>query len=205
MAAGPDQSVLFKSVTEHPEPISAEIKGNLPCWLNGTLIRDGPGKFEYDKTSYNHWFDGQALLHRFHIQDGHVTYSNRFVRSQCYVDSLKHGKSNHLEFGTFIPPDPCQDIFARFFWRYFGKEVPLDNTNVNVFMMKNKTYATTESNIIFEIDRKTLNTLKNVDISKEFPGNQTKITFKICFSLCSFFYFAILYKLKTDELVRKPK
>ena len=32
-------------------------------------------------------------------------------------------------------------------------------------------YATTESNLIFEIDPNTLDTLKKVDITKEFPGN----------------------------------
>jgi len=173
LTAGQDQSPLFRSVKERPEPISADVKGNLPSWLNGTLIRNGPGRFEYGNTSYNHWFDGQALLHRFHIQDGQVTYSNKFVRSECYADSLKHGKANHLEFGTFIPPDPCQSIFARFFSRYFGKEVPMDNTNVNVYMMKDKKYATSESNFIFEIDSETLDILKKVDFTKEFPGGVT--------------------------------
>lgn len=171
---GLDQSRLFQSVDERPEPVSAKVKGNLPSWLKGILTRNGPGKFEYGDTSFNHWFDGQALLHRFQIQDGHVTYSNKFVRSQCYADSLKHGKSNHLEFGTFIPPDPCQNIFARFFSRYFGKEVPMDNTNVNAILIKDKMYAVSESNIIFEIDPETLKTLRTVDISKEFPGNLAK-------------------------------
>ena len=173
MAAEQDQSCLFQSVTERPQPVSAEMKGNLPSWLNGTLIRNGPGRFECGDTSLSHWFDGQALLHRFQIQDGHVSYSNKFVRSESYADSLEHGKAIHLEFGSFIPPDPCQNIFSRFFSRFWQSELPLDNTLVNVFTMKEKMYATTESNFIFEIDPKTLDTVKRVNITEEFPGNHS--------------------------------
>ena len=167
-------SCLFQTVNERPEPISAEIRGNLPSWLTGTLIRNGPGRFECGDTSFNHWFDGQGLLHRFHIKDGNVTYCNKFIRSQSYADSLEHGIQSHIEFGTFIPPDPCQNIFQRFFSRFWREELPFDNTLVNVFTMKDKMYATTEANFIFEIDPKTLDTLKKVDITKEFPGNHDK-------------------------------
>ena len=179
MSAEQDQSCLFRSVNERPQAISAEMKGNLPSWLNGTLIRNGPGRFECGDTPFNHWFDGQALLHRFLIQDSYVSYSNKFVRSESYADSLEHGNANHLEFGSFIPPDPCQNIFSRFFSRFWRSEVPLDNTNVNVFSMKGTMYATTETNFIFEIDPKTLDTLKKVDITKEFPGNHSNQQYRL--------------------------
>ncbi|XP_068681923.1 carotenoid-cleaving dioxygenase, mitochondrial-like [Montipora foliosa] len=173
MTAPPDHSCLYQTAEERPEPIRAEIRGKIPSWLNGTLIRNGPGRFECGDTSFNHWFDGQALLHRFHIQEGNVTYSNKFVRSESYADSLNRGNSCHLEFGSFIPPDPCQNIFSRFFSRYWGQELSFDNTCVNVFPMKDKMYATTESEILFQIDPKTLDTLNKVDLSKEFPGDIT--------------------------------
>ena len=48
----------------------------------------------------------------------------------------------------------------------------MDNTNVNVYTMKDKMYATSETNFIFEIDSETLNVLKKVDLTKEFPGNK---------------------------------
>jgi len=172
MASEVDQSGLFQTIDEHPDPISAEMKGNLPSWLTGTLIRNGPGRFECGDTSFNHWFDGLGLLHRFHIQNGHVTYNNKFIRSESYADSLKHGESIHLGFGSFIPPDPCQNIFRRFFSRFWADEVPMDNTLVNVFPMKDKIYATTESNFLFEFNPETLDTLKRIDITKEFPGKE---------------------------------
>ena len=48
--------------------------GTVPMWLNGKLIRTGPGLFEIGDTKYNHWFDGLALLHSFNIQSGILTY-----------------------------------------------------------------------------------------------------------------------------------
>ena len=145
-----DFASLFQTVDEHPEPINAEVKGNLPSWLRGTLLRNGPGKFECGDTSFKHLFDAQALLHRFHIEDGHVTYSNRFIRSESYADSLKRGDSIHMQFGTFIPPDPCQNIFSRLFSWFWKEEIGRDNTLVNVFPIKGKTYAATETNFIYE-------------------------------------------------------
>lgn len=162
---------LFQSVEERPEPVDAEIRGKIPSWLNGTLIRNGPGKFECGDIPFNHWFDGQALLHRFQIKDGHVTYSNRFIRGDNYADSLKHGSANHLEFGTFIPPDPCRNIFSRFFTKFWHGYVALDNTNVNIFPMKDKLYATTETNFWHEFDPQSLETLNRVDLTTEFPGD----------------------------------
>lgn len=44
--------------------------GSLPDWLQGTLVRNGPGLFTIGETSYNHWFDGLALMHNFVIKNG---------------------------------------------------------------------------------------------------------------------------------------
>jgi len=54
------------SLTEEtPEPVTLEISGTLPSWLEGALLRTGPSKFEVEARTSNHWFDGLAMLHRF--------------------------------------------------------------------------------------------------------------------------------------------
>ena len=66
------------SLTEEtPEPVTLEISGTLPSWLEGALLRTGPSrlegallrtgpsKFEVEARTYNHWFDGLARVHRF--------------------------------------------------------------------------------------------------------------------------------------------
>uniref|UniRef100_A0AAY5ENY9 Uncharacterized protein n=1 Tax=Electrophorus electricus TaxID=8005 RepID=A0AAY5ENY9_ELEEL len=57
-----------RNKSECPEPIKAEVKGSLPHWLQGTLVRNGSGLFSVGESSYNHWFDGMALLHNFTIK-----------------------------------------------------------------------------------------------------------------------------------------
>lgn len=41
---------LVRSVEETPEPISTEVQGTIPSWINGNLLRNGPGKFEFGNT-----------------------------------------------------------------------------------------------------------------------------------------------------------
>lgn len=46
------------------------VAGNIPGWLQGTLLRNGPGIFSVGDTSYQHWFDGMAIMHSFTFRDG---------------------------------------------------------------------------------------------------------------------------------------
>lgn len=38
---------LVRSVEETPEPIPTEVQGSIPSWIDGNLLRNGPGKFEF--------------------------------------------------------------------------------------------------------------------------------------------------------------
>ena len=44
--------------------------GVIPWWVNGRLMRNGPGIFEVGDTSYHHLFDGLARIHSFTILNG---------------------------------------------------------------------------------------------------------------------------------------
>ena len=35
---------LFSTSEEHPTPVQATVSGKIPEWLEGTLLRIGPGK-----------------------------------------------------------------------------------------------------------------------------------------------------------------
>ena len=51
--------VGFRSLTrEIADAGRARRPGALPSWLQGTLLRTGPSKFEVGDRTYNHWFDG---------------------------------------------------------------------------------------------------------------------------------------------------
>lgn len=68
--------------------------------------------------SYNHWFDGMALMHRFQIEDGQVTYRSRFLRSDSYKQNSEKNRIMVSEFGTLALPDPCKNFFQRFLSRF---------------------------------------------------------------------------------------
>lgn len=48
--------------------------GQLPTWLKGILLRNGPGMHTIGDTKYNHWFDGLARLHSFTFKNGKLLH-----------------------------------------------------------------------------------------------------------------------------------
>jgi carotenoid cleavage dioxygenase-like enzyme len=54
----------FDSLQDEVRVERLEIRGALPEWLTGSLIRTGPALWDLPGQSMNHWFDGMAMLHR---------------------------------------------------------------------------------------------------------------------------------------------
>ncbi|KAF4792296.1 DEP domain-containing protein 1A [Turdus rufiventris] len=156
---------LFETVEELSSPVTAHVTGRIPTWLRGSLLRCGPGLFEVGSEPFYHLFDGQALLHKFDFKEGHVTYHRRFVRTDAYVRNMTEKRIVITEFGTYAYPDPCKNIFSRFFSYFKGVEVT-DNALVNVYPVGEDYYACTETNFITRINPDTLETIKQVDLCK---------------------------------------
>lgn len=95
------------------DPVEGVVSGEIPSWINGSLLRNGPGSIKVGDMTYNHLFDAAALLHRFNIADGKVTYQCRFLKSEAYKKNLAANRIVVSEFGTALAPDPCQSIFER--------------------------------------------------------------------------------------------
>lgn len=51
--------------------------GHIPEWISGTVVRVGPGKFEFGEDKMKHWFDGHAIVHKFTLKQGKVTFESR--------------------------------------------------------------------------------------------------------------------------------
>ncbi|XP_072314811.1 carotenoid-cleaving dioxygenase, mitochondrial-like [Eucyclogobius newberryi] len=156
---------IVRTVEETPEPITTNIVGRIPEWINGNFLRNGPGKFEIGNHKFNHWFDGMALLHQFKIANGEVTYKSRFLSSSSYQANNDTNRIAVSEFGTLTMPDPCKNVFQRFLSRF---ELPkaTDNDNVSFAMYKGDYYVSTETNFMHKVDPETLETVKKVDWSK---------------------------------------
>ncbi|KAM8927666.1 carotenoid-cleaving dioxygenase, mitochondrial-like [Pelodytes ibericus] len=155
---------LFETVTEHVTPVPTKITGTIPKWINGSLLRNGPGRFEFGNDKYNHWFDGMALMHQFKIENGSVTYKSKFLESDSYKMNKSENRIVVSEFGTLAMPDPCKSVFDRFMSKF--KIISTDNCSVNYVQYKGDYYVSTETNFMRKVDPKELDTLEKVDWSQ---------------------------------------
>ncbi|XP_075904663.1 beta,beta-carotene 15,15'-dioxygenase [Nelusetta ayraudi] len=158
------QSVFAKNGSETPEPVAAKVSGSIPSWLQGTLLRNGPGLFSVGDSEYNHWFDGLSLIHSFTFSDGEVTYRSKFLNSDTYRRNTKANRIVVSEFGTMIYPDPCKNIFSRAF-THLSNIIPdfTDNNLINIIRYGKDYYASSEINYINQIDPATLETMGRVN------------------------------------------
>ncbi|XP_028665642.1 beta,beta-carotene 15,15'-dioxygenase [Erpetoichthys calabaricus] len=152
---------------ETVEPVKADVRGTVPSWLQGTLLRNGPGMFSVGETSYNHWFDGLALLHSFTFKDGEVYYRSKYLRSETFTKNMQANRIVVSEFGTMAYPDPCKNIFSKVF-SYISHTIPdfTDNCLINFAKYGKDFYATTETNYFQKIDPNSLETLQKLDYRK---------------------------------------
>ncbi|XP_031562026.1 beta,beta-carotene 15,15'-dioxygenase-like [Actinia tenebrosa] len=157
---------LFRTVPEQAIPVEAQIVGEVPKWIKGCLLRNGPAMYEIGKDAYNHWFDGLGMLHSYCIEDGKVTYTSRHLRSQAFLRGQEKRGIAMAEFGTPVPPDPCKNIFARFFSLFVPPE-RTDNCSVSVMNMKGKVYAGSDSPYFFGFDSHTLQTYQSYNLRKD--------------------------------------
>jgi beta,beta-carotene 9',10'-dioxygenase len=158
-------SIGFRSLErEIAEPVPLPIQGELPPWLEGELIRTGPSKFEVGNRTYNHWFDGLAMLHRFGFAEGRVSYANRFLRSKAYCEAERTGKISYREFAT----DPCRTLFGRVAAIFNPRFT--DNCAVNVSAYGGQIVAFTESTLPLRFSPETLETLGVFDYDKHLRG-----------------------------------
>ncbi|XP_055612712.1 carotenoid isomerooxygenase isoform X2 [Uranotaenia lowii] len=162
-----DVNVWLRSCEQEiVNPIEGIVKGNIPEWLNGSLLRNGPGSLKVGEMTFNHLFDSSALLHRFNIEDGKVTYQCRFLKSDVYKKNTAAQRIVVTEFGTRAVPDPCQTIFNKIasIFRKPG-ENSSDNAMISIYPFGDEYFAFTESPIIHKIDPTTLNTEAKLNLS----------------------------------------
>ena len=122
------------------------VSGDLPAWLQGSLVRVTPARFDLASgKTIRHWFDGLAMLHRFAFTDGRVSYANRFLRTEAYKRA-ERGEGIGQGFAT----DPCRAIFKRV-QALFSPDFT-DNANVNLMRLGERYVAMTETPMPVEFD-----------------------------------------------------
>lgn len=134
-----------------PSPVQGKLQGHIPEWVEGRLIRVGPGVHHIGNTSYKHLFDPLALLHMVQIQGGQATYTSRILESDTYKTNMREQRIAETEFGTAAYPDPCQTLFGKFF-SWFEAPKMGDNCLVNVLQAKDQLIVMTETDTVRVVD-----------------------------------------------------
>ncbi|CAF0718742.1 unnamed protein product [Brachionus calyciflorus] len=158
-----NSSKLLRSLTKSEQsPVEANVIGEIPKWLNGTLFRNGPGRFKYGDKTYEHLFDGHSCIHKFQIKNGKVFYSNKFLETHSYKKTLKESRLYSV-FGTI---DVCSNLYERMKLVFQWPET-LDNANINLVPYGNdRLFALTETNTMYEIDPSNLCIINRIQIDK---------------------------------------
>jgi len=145
------------------------VEGDLPGWLTGSLVRNGPGAFSFPGGSaVDHWFDGLAMVHRFTFDPAggggssncdSVHYRNRFLDTDAY-EAAREGT---FDGGFATGETTLRSRLAGFF------RDPYDNTNIVVERVGDAYLALTEAPRRVAVDPATLSTLGPVEYEGDCP------------------------------------
>jgi beta,beta-carotene 9',10'-dioxygenase len=154
-----EPSLGFSTLDQEVVLDELALTGELPAWLAGSLLRTGPARFEVGDAAaeggaqrMRHWFDGLAMLHRFTVEDGRVSYGNRFLESRSYRATEERGEIVYGEFAT----DPCRSLFKRVQSLFSPGSELSDNANVNIARLGERFVAMTETPLPVQFDPWTL-------------------------------------------------
>jgi carotenoid cleavage dioxygenase-like enzyme len=143
------------------------VQGRIPDWVAGTLVRNGPGTFRVGDQQYRHWFDGLAMLHRFTVAGGQVSYANKYLQSRAYDEARATGRISYSEFAT----DPCRSMFQRV-QSVFSPRIT-DSAKVSIAKIAEHYLALAETPIQVEFDPETL---ESVGVFQYEPGTTGQMT-----------------------------
>lgn len=147
------------------ENVPLHITGQVPNWLSGHLIRNGPVTVTINGKTNEHLFDGLAMLHAFAFAEGGVHYSNKFLRSEAYRAVFYEGSLHYTGFAI----DPCRSLFKNFFTFLLPHSHPIHNANINVAKLADVYVALTEIPLPVQFDLHTLRTLGVLDYPDRLP------------------------------------
>jgi beta-carotene 15,15'-monooxygenase len=143
--------------------VDVRVEGDLPAWLDGSLVRNGPALFEAEGDGVDHWFDGLAMLHRYSFEDGGVRYRNRFLRTESYERASRGDVPTGFATGTSSLASTLKSLVV---------DAPYDNTNIVAERFGERYLALTETPRHVAFDPETLATRGHVQYDGDEPHGQ---------------------------------
>jgi carotenoid cleavage dioxygenase len=135
----------FASIDFETEIATLPVVGELPRELRGTLYRNGPNPQFTDPGHASHWFVGDGMLHAFRIEDGRISYRNRWIRTEKWQAEHAAGRALYNGFGGGAPKAP-------------GRGLDGGVANTNIVWHAGRLLALEEAHLPTEIDPDSIDT-----------------------------------------------
>ncbi|XP_023330191.1 carotenoid isomerooxygenase [Eurytemora carolleeae] len=139
-------------------PLEWALNTEVPHWLLGSYIKNGPGKSVFeDGRYYENWLDGSGKIHKLTFANGTARFSGRMLETGNYNKSVAR---------KAMVPSVTLDRVRPTDWSIYelfeGALNGYDNTNVLLWKLgppekeKGMYIATTDYPLVHEIDPNTL-------------------------------------------------
>jgi all-trans-8'-apo-beta-carotenal 15,15'-oxygenase len=138
---------VFATIPEERSGERLRIEGEVPAWLRGAYLLNGPARFHRGDVRYRHWLDGDGMVCALRFGEDGVRLDARFVRCTKLVDEETAGCALYRAFGTAFEGDRLV--------RGIALESPV---NVSLYPFNNTLLALGEQGQPWELDPETLET-----------------------------------------------
>ncbi|KAL3746768.1 hypothetical protein ACJRO7_015669 [Eucalyptus globulus] len=84
--------VAGASVRQNRREGELVVEGEIPLWLNGIYLRNGPGMTHVGDYNFHHLFDGYAMVAKLQFEKGRLTAGHCQIESEADKAAMKHSK-----------------------------------------------------------------------------------------------------------------
>ncbi|MEM9603213.1 MAG: carotenoid oxygenase family protein [Pseudomonadota bacterium] len=149
----------FRDVPDTYGPTRVRFNAPLPAGLRGTLYRNGPARMQRGDTRYNHWFDGDGMVHAFALDGDHLTHRARMVDTARSAIEAQAGRFLWSGFGTGFDDG-----------RTVAHPDDVNVANINVLPVGDDILALWEAGSPYRLHAETLETLERHVFSTDTDG-----------------------------------
>ncbi|KAH6835816.1 carotenoid cleavage dioxygenase 8 [Perilla frutescens var. hirtella] len=163
--------VAWTSVKQERWQGELHVQGEIPLWLNGTYLRNGPGLWHIGDYNFRHLFDGYATIVGLHFEKGGLVMGHRQIESEAYKASKKNKRLCYREFSE-VPKTDSFLAYVGDLAKLFSGASLTDNANTGVVRLGDGRVVclteTIKGSIV--IDPKTLDTLGKFEYTDNLGG-----------------------------------
>ncbi|KAG6489048.1 carotenoid cleavage dioxygenase 8 homolog B, chloroplastic-like [Zingiber officinale] len=161
----------WRSVRQERWQGEMPVEGDIPRWLSGTYLRNGPGLWNIDDYDFRHLFDGYATLVRVRFEQGRAVAAHRQIESEAYKAARKNRRVCYREFSEVPKPASFLSYVGELASLFSGVSLT-DNSNTGVVMLGDGRVVCLTETIkgSIQIDPDTLETLGRFEYEDKLGG-----------------------------------